>query len=302
MKKWIKKHRHLYEALMAFKNWIISYLTYVSPMLVSKIRYRESLRRKLDLKNPQEFNEKLMWLKLNKYDRNPLVIQCADKVRVRKYVEYCGCKEILIECLGIYKNVEEILWDELPRQFVLKCNHGAGYNIICEDKNKLNQREAKKKLSKWLKQDYSRFCAEMQYHYIKPLIICERYLKPVDGFLPDDYKVYCFQGRAECIMVCKERETGTNKYYFFDREWNWLKWNVGVLEGAGNNIERPECLEQLLLYAEKLSKEFPFVRVDFYVLNERIYFGEMTFTPCGCADSGYTKLGNQELSRRLKLS
>lgn len=301
MKELIKKNKWLYVRLVAVRECIIKRLTYLSPKLVSKIRYKQSLGRKLNLKNPQEFNEKLMWLKLNTYYKNSLVTKCADKVRVREYVEKCGCKEILIDCIGIYKNAGEIPWEKLPQQFVLKCNHGASYNIICTDKSKLDIKKADEKLSRWLKIDYSLFYAEMQYHDIKPCIICEKYLKPVKGELPDDYKVYCFHGKAECIMVCRERENGSTKFYFFDPEWNWLKWDVHTTVEFENDIKCPECLRELLEYAEKLSKNFPFVRVDFYVLEDKIYFGEMTFTPYGCTDPDYTEIGNRELSKRLQL-
>lgn len=282
-------------------EWGIRCLSRVSPVAVSKIRYWQGSGKKLNLKNPQEFNEKLMWLKLNTYYKNPMVIQCADKVRVREYIETCGCKEILIECLGVYDRVEEIPWDNLPKEFVLKCNHGAGYNIVCTDKQKFKIEEQKEKLRRWLKEDYSLTYAEMQYHYIKPRIICEKYLKPKSGILPDDYKVYCFNGKAECIMLCKERANGHSRFYFFDRDWKCLSWNKSWTKGWGDEIERPSCLDALLKYAEKLSANIPFVRMDFYVIDGKVYFGEMTFTPCGCLDWGYSEEGNRELSKRLRI-
>lgn len=301
MKEWIKRNEGLYHKLIALKEWIISCF-FFSPKIISKIRYKQVMGRKLNLKNPQEFNEKLMWLKLNRYYKNPLVTQCADKVRVREYVEQCGCKELLIDCLGVYETADEIPWEKLPQQFVLKCNHGAGYNIVCDDKSKLDIETSKKKLSEWLKTDYSLFHAEVQYHDIKPLIICEKYLQPLSGLLPDDYKVYCFNGKAECVMVCQGRETGHGNFYFFDKNWTFLDWVTGESKELAEKIARPVCLEQLWLYAEKLSKGFPFVRVDFYVLDDKVYFGEMTFTPHGCTDPDYTEEGNRELSNMLKLT
>lgn len=296
-----RRNNILYRAIVFMGEKVICCLTCFSPKLVSKIRYRRAFGKKLDLKEPKEFNEKLMWLKLNDYSKNPLVIQCADKVRVREYVEQCGCGEILTECLGVYESTEEIPWKALPQQFVLKCNHGAGYNIVCDDKNKLDVRKEREKLKKWLKQDYSLLYAEMQYHYIKPLIICEKYLQPASGFLPDDYKVYCFHGKAKCVMVCRERESEQCKYYMMDRDWNFLDWIPSASREEAKGIERPLCLKELLSYAERLSKGFPFVRMDFYVLDNRIYFGEMTFTPCGCVDNDYTETGNLELSKMLKI-
>lgn len=289
------------EIYRAVKNWAISRLTYFSPEMVSKIRYKQALGRNLNLKNPQEFNEKLMWLKLNTYYKNPRVIQCADKVEVRKYVEKRGCKEILVDYIGVYDKASKISWGDLPKQFVLKCNHGAGYNIVCNDKNSLNIKDSEKNLNKWLKRDYSLPNAEMQYHYIKPRIICEKYLQPHKGLLPDDYKVYCYNGKAEYILLCQERETGHSKFHLFDRDWNFLNWIVSTFYEPMPEVIQPPCLDKLLYYAERLSTGFPFVRIDFYVMGDKIFFGEMTFTPCGCLDSDYTDEGNRGLSEKLIL-
>lgn len=283
------------------KEWGIRRLSLVSPKAVSKIRYKQSLGKNLNLANPKEFNEKLMWLKLNTYYKNPRVTLCADKVKVREYIKKRGCGEILVDCIGVYEKASQIPWNRLPNQFVLKCNHGSGYNFVCTDKNKINIKEVEKELCKWLKKDYSLPNAEMQYHYIKPLIICEKYLQPVDGILPDDYKVYCFNGKAEGILLCKERETGKCRLYFYDRDWNGLCWIGTETKESHEKIKKPVCLKELLHYAEKLSKGFPFVRVDFYVLGGRVYFGEMTFTPYGCVDPDYTEEGNRELSKKLIL-
>ena len=157
-------------------------------------------------------------------------------------------------------------------------------------------------LTKWLKQDYSLLYAEMHYHYIKPLIICEKYLRPSSGILPDDYKIYCFHGKAACIMVCQERRKKHCNYYMMDTEWNYLDWIKSASKEIGEQLERPACLNQMIVYAEKLAKDFPFVRIDLYVINNQIYFGEMTFTPCGCIDTDYTEAGNRELSGRLRVS
>lgn len=285
----------------SFMDWSMKRLTPFSPTAVSKIRYKQALGKWPNLKNPTEFNEKLIWLKLNTYYKNPLVCQCADKVKVRDYVKKLGCSEILIDCLGIYETPSDIPWEALPKQFVLKCNHGSGYNIVCSDKNTLDIKETEKKLNAWLKEDYSLSFAEMQYHNIKPLIICEKYLQPASGFLPDDYKVYCYNGKAEYIMLCTERETGHCKYFLFDREWTLLKWILSTLHENKKTFAKPACLKSLLSYAEKLSAGFPFVRMDFYVMEDNVYFGEMTFTPLAGTDSDYTPEGNQALSDKIIL-
>lgn len=297
----MKKSGTIYKVCKSIADKVFSLIALISPTMLSKIRYRMNMGKKLNLSAPEEFNEKLMWLKLNTYYMNPLVEQCADKVRVREYVIDRGCRETLIDNIGIYEKPEDIPWGELPEQFVLKCNHGAGYNILCCDKQKLNIDETCRQLRKWMKMDYSLPYAEMQYHRIKPLILCEKYLTPESGEVPDDYKVYCFDGKAECIMVCQGRDTGECRYYFFDREWNWLKWNRSAMDYQTVDCKKPVCLDRLLYYAETLSKGFPFVRMDFYVMGEKVFFGEMTFTPCGCVDQAYTEIGNRELSRRLVL-
>lgn len=283
------------------KEWLIRHFSLISPTTVSKYRYKNNFGKEIDLVNPQEFNEKLQWLKLNVYQRNSKIIQCADKVEVRKYVRECGCEEILTECLGIYDSVDDISWELLPEQFVMKCNHGAGFNIVCLDKEGLDIELAKRKLKKWLKTDYSLPYAELHYHYIKRRIICEKYIKPEQGILPDDYKVYCFDGKAFCIMVCKERINGKCKYYYFNKEWEFLPWDISSANEKNICIEKPRCLKEILEYAERLSKGFPFVRVDFYTTEKKVYFGEMTFTPCGCLDADITEEGNKVLSNKLRL-
>ena len=302
MKQWIKEHVFLYKYYSALKEYLMGRLSLINPTVVSKIRYKNNFGRELNLENPQEFNEKLQWLKLNKYQNDPLVIQCADKVRVREYIEQCGCEELLIDCLGVYDDVESIPWEKLPEKFVLKCNHGAGYNIVCTDKNQLDIEEAKKQLKAWLKDDYSLTYAEMHYHKIKRKIICEKYIQPENGVLPDDYKVYCFHGEAYCIMLCKEREQEICKYYFFDKDWNFQPWDRSTCEEKNVSIEPPKQLGKMLAYAEKLAKDFPFVRIDLYVMDDKVYFGEMTFTPCGCLDRDLMPEGNKVLSSKIRIT
>lgn len=303
MKRWIKEHVPFYRYYTSGKTFLMNRLSLLSPTLVSKIYYKQKFGRPLDLENPKEFNEKLQWLKLKRYQNNPLVIQCADKVKVREYVETCGCAEILIECIGVYTNEEEIPWEQLPEQFVLKCNHGAGYNIICPDKSKLDVEEAKKQLKIWLKEDYSLPYAEMHYHKIPRRIICEKYIQPEDGIVPDDYKVFCFDGNANYIMLCREREhqgeEESCKYYFFDKAWNFYPWDKSTSGETNVCIKKPEQIDKMLEYAAVLSKGFPFVRVDFYVMNDRIYFGEMTFTPCGCLDGDLSPEANKIFSEQI---
>ena len=151
-------------------------LTLVSPVLNTKARYRAAFGRKLDLNNPKTLNDKILWLKLNVYAKDPLVIKCADKYRVRDYVKSCGCGEILNKMIGAWDEPEEIPWDDLPNQFALKWNFGAGMNVICLDKNKMNKDEIISKMREWGNVKYWLSHSEMHYKHIKKKIICEELL------------------------------------------------------------------------------------------------------------------------------
>lgn len=261
-------------------------LTVVSPTLNTKARYRVAFKKKLDLKNPRTLNEKICWLKLNDYIKNPLVIKCADKYAVREFIKEQGCEDILNELYGVYDRVEDIPWDSLPDQFALKWNFGSGYNIICDDKSSLNIEATKKILKKWGKTKFWLPFSEMQYKYAPKKIICEKYLNDGSGLLPNDYKVYCFNGKAKYIMICVGREHGEPKFYYFDRDWNFCKLSYdGLKEPEGFTVEKPKCVDKIFECAEKLSSPFPFVRADFYAVDDKVYFGELTFTPSGGMDT-----------------
>lgn len=270
------------------KNKIINFigrgLATVSPVLATHYWYWGLFKRPLKLNKPVTLNEKLTWLKLHDYRKDPLVCQCADKYRVREYLEETGCAEILNEIYGAWDRVEDIPWEDLPDSFVLKCNHGCAYNILCPDKSKLDVEEAKTRLRKWMKEDFWQKHAEMQYKKIPKKIICEAFLG--DGTPPVDYKIYCFHGKASYILACIERDAGKPKFYFFDHAWNLCPITKdGKRAEPGFTVEKPANLDKMLEYAEILSKPFPFVRVDFYYVKDRIVFGELTFTPSGALDT-----------------
>ena len=241
------------------------------------------------MNEPRTLDEKIQWLKLNAYNKNPLVTQCADKYAVRDYVKSCGCSEILNDLYGVYDSVDEIKWDELPEKFVIKWNFGCGQNLICFDKSKLDIEKAKKQLRNWYKLHNTFYLpySEMQYKGIKPKLICERFIEPDSGTLPVDYKLYCFNGLSDCVLLCAGRDTEGHhaKYYFFDRDWNLKRYNnAGKQVSADFTLPQPENYKKLFEYADKLSKPFPFVRADFYMERGNVIFGELTFTPCGGFD------------------
>jgi len=256
----------------------------ISPRLYSQYLYRRITGKRLDLKQPEGMNQKLMWLKLNRYGDNPLVARCADKYAVRDYVRECGLDSILIELYGVWERAEDIPWEALPDKFVLKCNHGCGYNLFCADKQSFDTRAAAAQLTEWLQRDYWLEWGETQYRTIPRRIVCERMMG--DGIhLPYDYKIYCFHGKPRYIMVCEERERGKPRFYFVDTEWNFCPITHDGLEAPeGFTVQKPGTLEQMLAAAEKLSAPFEFVRVDLYEYGEKVLFGELTFTPSACLD------------------
>lgn len=269
----------------------------ISPIFSSKILFRISTGKKLNLKEPKTFNEKLMWLKL--YDNNELVVRCADKYEVRSYVEELGYKDLLPKLYGSYDKVEDIEWSKFPEKFAIKCTHGCGFNIICNNKLKLNINEANKKLKKWLKTRYVFEALESQYDKMIPRIICEEYIETKDGLLPNDYKIYCFNGKPKLTLVCTERAKEV-KMKFMDLDWREMDiGNSDFLSDEHPN--KPQCYDEMLKIAQKLSKPFPFVRVDFYDLNGKPILGEMTFTPAGCAARYYNENGLNILGNMIQL-
>lgn len=262
---------------------IRGFLTIISPRLNTKVTYYRCLHKKINLKNPKTFNEKVSWLKLNEYKNNELVKKCADKYRVREYIEKKGCAELLIPLLGVYDNEKDVEWERLPNQFALKLNCGCGCNLICTNKSKLDFDEIKKTMKAWRKEEYYLHSAEYQYKNVKKKFIIEKCLPIHDGKLPVDYKFYCIDGKCVLIMLCTDREIGNGaNFFYFDREWNLLTEE----EGKENQIliKKPERLDEAIKYAEKLAEDFKVVRVDLFLEENKIYFGELTFTPAAGMD------------------
>jgi len=258
----------------------------ISPVLL--VQYL-SLRFRRHLYHPGQartFDDKLLWLML--YWQEPLKSRCADKLAVRSYVEERGLGRLLPELLGVYGSASEIDLDRLPSQFVLKCTHGSRFNLFCRDKSTFDKGRARKTLDAWLKQDLSKIGAELHYASIRPRIICEALLEDRPSEALDDYKVCCFAGKPHCTMVCTGRSTSRLKFDFYDLPWKAKLPYVRREVSSGRDIPKPAAYEEMVAAAEVLSKPFPFVRVDFYSVNGRAVFGEMTFTPNGCIDLDLT--------------
>jgi len=281
-----------------FKKLLSAVAIFSEPM-ANKIMYKVYTRKKLNLKEPTLFNEKLMLLKLKYYNNNALVIKCADKYRVQEYVKECGLANILNPIYATYDDANDIDFDILPDKFVLKCNHGCGFNIICTDKSNLDKQETIKTLNKWLKKKFGKDTRELHYLKIKPLIICEKYIETNAGVLPNDYKIYCFNGEPKIILTCTEREKEL-KLNFFDLDWKELMLGHEKNRAQGE-IKAPACLDQMIENAKILSSPFKFVRVDFYDLDGSPIFGELTFTPARCSAAYYNDDGAKLLGDMLQL-
>lgn len=244
--------------------------------------FKVYMKSNLNLINPRTFNEKLQWLKL--YDRKPIYTTMVDKYLVREYIAEKLGEEYLIPLLGVWDDSDDIDFDALPNQFVLKCNHNSGLGMcICKDKSKLDIKKVKRELSKGLKQDYYLTGREWPYKNVPRKIICEKFMSDESEGLVD-YKFFCFDGKVDCVMVCLDRHLNDTKFYFFDEHWELKCLNKrGLAAPEGFTVRKPECIEQMFNIARQLSKGIPFVRVDLYECGGQIYFGEMTFFP----DSGF---------------
>lgn len=255
-------------------------VTRISPSMASKLYYYKEFHRFPDLNNPKSFAEKLMYLKLNDYCHNDRVTMCADKYRVRSFVAERGFEDILNDLYGVWDSTSEINWDLLPERFVIKCNHGCGYNIICTDKDKLCKTDVFKKLDAWMREDFWVKKAEVNYREIPHKIICEAYIDDGSGKLPTDYKFYCFNGIPTAILVVCDRGND-KKGAFMSSDWNYLG-TPQKYKPVESIPLRPLSLSRMIAAAEALSKYFPFVRADFYQGSDRAVFGELTFTPGDC--------------------
>ena len=241
------------------------------------------------INNPKTFNEKLQWLKL--HDRRPEYTIMVDKYKVRDYIKEKLGEEYLIPLLGVWDHPRKIDFDVLPRQFVLKCNHNSGLGMcICKDKSVLNIRRVRAGLRRGLRQDYYLTGREWPYKNVPRKIIAEQFMRSDGGGLTD-YKVHCFNGEPKLILVCKDRfsKTGLTEDFFTVR-WEHLDMRRPTHPNALNEIAKPAELSEMLALAKKLSEGIPFLRVDFYIIEHRIYFSELTFFPA----SGFEKFVPEE--------
>lgn len=288
-------------------NWLYKVLYKIKPRYAAELMYHHAFHRFMDLKNPKNLIEKINWMQFN--SDTSMWTLCADKYRMREYVASKGLEDYLPKLYGHWDNVEDIDFNSLPKEFVLKSNNGCGTVKIVRDKSQLDFSATKKLLKSWLK-PYGYVGGQTHYLRIKPCIIAEELLhQEEEGDSPrslTDYKVWCFGGKPECILVIHDRVGRGYLMDMYDTNWeripNSLKDNAhnGV---AGEKAPKPSCLQQMLDMASTLAEPFVEVRADFYVINNKPVIGELTFTSGygNYTDSFYDYLGKKvDLSKVKK--
>lgn len=250
---------------------------FIPDKIYLQMLYFKHFHRFINFRKPKTFNEKLQWLKL--YDRRPEYTKLVDKYEVKKYVAEMIGEEYVIPTLGVWNSPEEIDFDSLPEQFVLKWNHDSGSIVICKDKRELNKEEAIKRLQKGKKYSGFWYGREWPYKNVKPKIIAEKYMEDKNTKELRDYKFFCFNGVAKILFVATDRmnEKIETKFDFFDMNYNHLDIRNGH-PNADIQPKKPVTFEEMRKLAECLSRGIPHLRVDFYEVDEKIYFGELTFS------------------------
>lgn len=285
--------RKYYQALLAILKTINC-----SDEKFVKVQYFYKNNRKLNLKHPSEFAEKLQWLKLYYYTE--AYQQYADKYAVRNYVKDTIGDQYLIDLIGVYDSVDVIDIDKLPSQFVLKGVHGSGYNVIVSNKAEINWNLAQIKLKKYLSRNYYDRCREKVYRTIPPRIIAEKYLSSFDSGNILDYKFQCFDGEPKYVLI-KTLVGKTYKRAIYDLNWNKLEPDLTTKNYLVKDLEKPAKFDEMLEVARKLSKGFIYIRVDLYSIKDKIYFGELTFFPNGGAERFIIERLNKEFGDMITL-
>ncbi len=288
----MKKAKKVFAALKRFASNKGSRMTRLSGMgfyhsmpdeeYLRKV-YRGRFGTELNLEDPQTFNEKLQWLKL--YNRKPIYTTMVDKYEAKKYVADAIGEEHIIPTLGVWDQFEDIDFDALPNQFVLKCTHDSAGLVICEDKSKLDISKARKKINRSLKRKFFFVGREWPYKNVKPRIIAEKFMSDGVTKVPRDYKLLCFNGQPRIILVCNQRFTDEGLHEdFFDENWEKTTIKKPQFKFSEVTPEKPATFEEMKAIARKLAEGIPFVRVDLYEIGGKVYFGELTFFPA----SGFT--------------
>lgn len=265
---------------------------YVSRKFIKRQGYR------LNLRNPKTFSEKIQWLKL--YYNNPLLTQLADKHEAKNYVESKVGNSYVISTYKLYNNVNNIRVAELPKSFALKATHGSGWNIIESDKTNIEESYIREYFKHWLSKSYFRYSKELAYKNIKPRVLCEELIFDASGNLPEDYKIYCFGGLPKYIQIDHGRFTNHTRS-FYNTKWEKLSLAIGYPQHH-LTVEKPLNLNEMLEVAHKLSEGLPFLRVDLFNVDGKIYCGELTCYPGNGLEKFNTKEWDMKLGNELKLN
>ncbi len=287
------------KSLVSLRKWIMLYLSKANKKKFSdekfiKLEYYACIGKKLNLDNPQTYNEKLQWLKL--YDRKPEYTTMVDKYAAKKYVADRIGEEYIIPTLGVWESFDDIDFDSLPNQFVLKCTHDSGGLAICKDKSTFDIQKAKEKIERSLKRDYFYVHREWPYKNVKKQIIAEEYME--DSSHPElcDYKFYCFNGEPKFLYVSRGLSNhATANINYVSLDWEKEPFKRNDFAEFEELPPKPATFDQMIEFSKVLSKDIPFLRVDFYDINGKLYFGELTFSP----GAGYTAFEPKEWDYKI---
>ena len=262
--------------------WLAYYFVNATPLkqwlsdrVFLSLQYRCLVGKKLNLNNPQTYNEKLQWLKI--HDHNPRYPIMVDKYDAKQYVESIIGSQYIIPTLGVWSSTEEIDWSLLPNRFVLKCTHDSGGIVVCKDKEFFDKKRAIEILNKSLQTNFYYRTREWPYKNLTPRIIAEQYMEDASGELTD-YKFFCFDGEPKAVFIASDRldPTTETKFDFFDMNFNHLPFTGGH-PNSDKKITKPTCFEEMKEIAHRLSEGIPHLRVDLYEINGNVFFGELTF-------------------------
>ena len=285
------------------RMWFYRMIGRVSPKTLVNIWYNNIYGRNIDLKQPKTIGEKVNWLKF--HGDIKLWARCADKYEVREYVREAGLEHTLNHLYGVYDNADDIDFDSLPRQFVIKTTNGGGGNevMIVTDRDTIDRKAARTTLNKWLRKKVGELYYEPQYKLMKPRLIVEKYLEPDAGeYSLVDIKVNCFNGKAYSILLCSDRQLGKGlSRSVYDLNWNIQPEKITDSHKTDKSYPRPASLDRIIEYSERLSQGIPYVRVDWYEIGSEPIFSEMTFTPAGGYPKNYSPEYLLELGNQLEL-
>lgn len=258
-----------------------------------KVKHYIKTQERINLKDPKTFNEKIQWLKL--HDRNPEYTQLVDKIAVRDFVIKKIGQQYLIPALGTYESFEDIDFDALPEQFVLKANHTSGDVYVCKDKSKIDYTALKKEIDQWKTKNYYWVHRESPYKTITPKILCEEYMVDESESELKDYKILCFNGEPKLIQVMSNRRRGYYNINHYDVDWKPVSIKRVKFDENPEGIPKPEQLDEMVDISRKLSEGLPFSRIDLYNTGEQVLFGEITFYPV----SGYMDFEDKQTNLLL---